>query len=83
MIITGDDCHLIAQTRDLLQSHLDMTDLGRLRYVFFLGLEVAYSPRGVLLSQKKYTSDQLSRAAVTDQIVLWSCTLSCVLLMDA
>jgi len=60
-----------------------MTDLGRLRYVFFLGLEVAYSPRGVLLSQKKYTSDQLSRAAVTDQIVLWSCTLSCVLLMDA
>jgi len=31
-----------------------------------LGLEVAYSPHGVLLSQKKYTSDLL-RAAPTDQ----------------
>ena len=41
-----------------------MKDLDHLHY--FLGLEVAYTQRGYLVSQQKYTSDILSRVCFTD-----------------
>src|SRR3954466_2727341 len=44
-----------------------MKDLGFLRY--FLGIEVAYSSRGYLLSQQKYISDILARATLHDPAV--------------
>lgn len=45
-----------------------MKDLGHLKY--FLGLEVAFSSRGYLLSQFKYASDLITRARLTDDKVV-------------
>ena len=41
-----------------------MKDLGLLRY--FLGIEVAQSSKGYILSQTKYISDLFDRARLTD-----------------
>ncbi|XP_056175049.1 uncharacterized protein LOC130140228 [Syzygium oleosum] len=48
----------------MIWSSPEMIDLGPLRY--FLGLEIARSSRGILISQQKYTADILSRAALSD-----------------
>jgi len=64
IIITGDDVDGIAKLKMQLRRKLEMNDLGSLHY--FLGIEVAYSPRGYLLSQSKYIVNVLEHACLSD-----------------
>src|SRR3954466_416200 len=70
MVITGSDGDAISSLKQHLQSEFEMKDLGFLRY--FLGIEVAYSSRGYLLSQQKYISDILARATLQDPSLMTS-----------
>ena len=64
MIITGDDHSGIELLKHDLAHRFAMKDLGLLRY--FLGIEVAQSKKGYLLSQTKYISDLFTRARLSD-----------------
>src|SRR5436189_999835 len=78
MVITGSDSTAISSLKRHLQSEFEMKDLGFLRY--FLGIEVAYSSRGYLLSQQKYISDILARATIHDPAI--STSASCTTPME-
>jgi hypothetical protein len=58
IIITGDDEVEISRLKKSLSKEFEVKDLGQLKY--FLGIEVARSPKGVVLSQRKYVLDLLS-----------------------
>jgi hypothetical protein len=68
MVITGEDVSGIAALKSALTRSFEMKDLGSLCY--FLGIEVAHSPNGYLLSQYKYTSDILEHARLTDSKIV-------------
>ena len=51
IVITGNDTTKIVQLKEHLFSHFQTKDLGSLKY--FLGIEVAQSGDGVLISQMK------------------------------
>jgi hypothetical protein len=58
IIITGDDEVEISQLKENLSKEFEVKDLGQLKY--FLGIEFARSPKGIVLSQRKYVLDLLS-----------------------
>lgn len=57
VIIVGNDKDKIQQTKSNLDQRFSIKDLGNLKY--FLGIEVARTSEGLVLSQRKYTLDIL------------------------
>ncbi|XP_068322539.1 uncharacterized mitochondrial protein AtMg00810-like [Pyrus communis] len=64
LIITGDNIDEITKLKHSLQQRFAIKDLGILRY--FLGIEMATSPKGFFLSQRKYVLDLLKEANMSD-----------------
>ncbi|XP_052199622.1 retrovirus-related Pol polyprotein from transposon RE1 isoform X2 [Diospyros lotus] len=55
IIVTGDDTNEIATLKQRLKEEFVVKDLGNMKY--FLGMEVARSKEGIVISQRKYTLD--------------------------
>ena len=64
IVITGTDQDDIQKLKQHLFSHFQTKDLGKLKY--FLGIEVAQSNSGVVISQRKYTLDILTDTGMLD-----------------
>ena len=62
IILTGDDSEEILSLKRLLATEFEIKDLGTLRY--FLGMEVARSKEGIVISQRKYILDLLSETGL-------------------
>jgi hypothetical protein len=61
IVITGEGCDDTlekAQLKKSLSKELEVKDVGQLRYI--LGIKIAGSPRGIVLSQQKYVLDLLN-----------------------
>jgi len=65
MIITSDNINDISVLKTELVRQFEMKGLNYLWY--FLGIEVAYSPRGYLLSQSEYIVDILEWTRLTNK----------------
>jgi Reverse transcriptase (RNA-dependent DNA polymerase) len=57
LIITGNNQLEINCVKRDLKNKFDIKDLGKLKY--FLGIEIVHSPKGLFISQRKYTLDLL------------------------
>lgn len=57
IVITGDDYREINNLKASLAGEFEIKDLGFLKY--FLGMEVARSKKGIMVSQQKYILDLL------------------------
>lgn len=62
MLITGDSLKLIEDTKMSLQEAFKMKDLGELKY--FLGIEFARCKEGILMHQRKYALELISRTGL-------------------
>ncbi|RVW95676.1 Retrovirus-related Pol polyprotein from transposon RE2 [Vitis vinifera] len=63
-IITSNDQDGIQKLKQHLFTHFQTKDLGKLKY--FLGIDIAQSSSGVVLSQRKYTLDILEEIGMLD-----------------
>ncbi|WVZ55981.1 hypothetical protein U9M48_006573 [Paspalum notatum var. saurae] len=62
IVITGDDVEEIKYLKENLGRIFEVKDLGPLRY--FLGIEIARSLKGIVLSQRKYVLDLLEETGM-------------------
>nr|XP_016479658.1 PREDICTED: uncharacterized mitochondrial protein AtMg00810-like [Nicotiana tabacum] len=64
VLVTGTHLQDIESLKTFLHNTFKIKDLERLHY--FLGLEVQYTEKGVLMSQKKFTMDLLKEFGCID-----------------
>ena len=64
IVITGSDQHGLRKLKQLFFSHLQTKDLRKLKY--FLGIEIAQSNSGVVMSQGKNVLDILEETGMLD-----------------
>ena len=62
IILTGDDLEEIINLKKMLATEFEIKDLETLRY--FLGMEVARSKEGIVISQRKYILDLFSETGL-------------------
>ncbi|KAJ0615983.1 putative RNA-directed DNA polymerase [Helianthus annuus] len=63
VVLVRNDSRKIQATKDFLDKRFSIKDLGPLKY--FLGIEVAKTNEGMVLSQRKYTLDILEDVGMT------------------
>ena len=68
MVIIGSYPATIVTLKRHLQSEFEIKDLGF--FCYFLGIDVAYSSRGYLLSQRQYIANILDHATLSDSNVV-------------
>ncbi|WVZ15560.1 hypothetical protein V8G54_013126 [Vigna mungo] len=59
LLLTGSSLKKLEEFKQLMQTEFDMTDMGELRY--FLGMEFSKTSAGLLMHQRKYVKDILSK----------------------
>jgi len=64
IVITENDSTTICWLKKHLFSHFQTKDLGCLKY--FLGIEVAQSNEGIVISQRKYALDILKETSMIE-----------------
>ncbi|KAJ3690345.1 hypothetical protein LUZ61_019509 [Rhynchospora tenuis] len=62
LVVAGNNNEAINQFKKYLCATFHMKDLGQLKY--FLGIEIAKGPRGLFLSQRKYTLDIIAECGL-------------------
>ncbi|KAK9088655.1 hypothetical protein Scep_027737 [Stephania cephalantha] len=62
IVMTGDDIVELESLKNFLSNQFEVKDLGQLKY--FLGMEVARSSKGIVISQRKYVLDLLKETGL-------------------
>jgi len=59
MMITGSSDAVIHETKEVLHRRFKVKDLGELK--FFLGIKILRSKQGIMLNQRKYALEIISK----------------------
>nr|XP_016438698.1 PREDICTED: uncharacterized mitochondrial protein AtMg00810-like [Nicotiana tabacum] len=63
LMITGSSPNLVNNAKKVLHSKFKVKNLGKLRY--FLGIEISRSKKGILLNQRKYALELISKVGLS------------------